>query len=122
MDGKVFTKETKELIVNLADELVEAPIYIEPFDGVAFRILVNLIDKYGDKVIPDEFDEAINDSVLLALAGEYEAAAAVIGEAIDAVVDIPYIEDDIEALVFIDGAKFLVRIIQHWIESKKKGS
>jgi len=119
MDGKVFSQETKDLIVKVADDVVKLPGWAEPFDGMAFKILVNFIDKQGDKVIPDKFDELINMAVALALNKQYEEAAAEAGAALDALVDIPYLDDDVEKLVFIDGAKFLVRLIQNWIEKKK---
>lgn len=119
MDGKVFSKETKDLIVKVADDVVKLPALIEPFDSMAFSILVNFIDKQGDKVIPDKFDGLINVTVALALNKQYEEAAAEAGSALDALIDIPYLDDEVEKLLFVDGAKFLVRLLQNWIEKKK---
>lgn len=119
MDGKVFQEETKVAIVKMIDDAVKLPFWAEPFDGIAAKGLVNFIDKEGDKYIPDKFDPVINETVNLAIAGKYEDAAAKAGEALDAAIDIPYAPDEIEALLFVDGAKFIVRFIQNWIEKKK---
>ena len=121
MDGKVFSKETKDLVVSVIDDVVKVPVWAEPFDGIAFRVIINFIDKEGDKIIPDTFDANINAIIQKALSGGYEEAAAIAGEALDDLIDVPYLEDEIEKLVFVDGARFVVRLIQNWIEKKKSG-
>ena len=119
MDGKVFQKETKGKLVKMIDDAIDLPFYAEPFDGPAAKALVNFIDTQGDKHIPDEFDAAIDNAANLALDGEYEAAAAAAGKIVDENLDIKYIPDDMEALLFVDGARFIVRFVQNWIEKKK---
>jgi hypothetical protein len=122
MDGKVFQKETKSKIVKMIDDAVKLPFWAEPFDGAAARAIVNYIDSQGDKHIPDTFDSAIDNAVNLALDGNYEEAAAKAGAVIDENLDIKYLPDDVEALLFVDGARFIVRFVQNWIEKKKKDS
>ena len=119
MDGKVFQKETKKKIVKMIDDSIKLPFYAEPFDGPAAKALVNFIDTQGDKHIPDEFDTAIDNAANLALDGKYEEAAAAAGKIVDENLDIKYIPDDMEALLFVDGARFIVRFVQNWIEKKK---
>ena len=119
MDGKVFQKETKGKLVKMIDDAIDLPFYAEPFDGPAAKALVNWIDDFGDKHIPDEFDKHIDEAANLALDGKYEEAAAITGKIIDDNLDIKYISDDVEALLFVDGARFIVRFVQNWIEKKK---
>lgn len=120
MDGKVLTKETKNLIVKVADDLAKLPFYIEPFDGHAFRVIVNFVDSKADKYVPDEIDPLINRSVKNAIAGNYEAASEEIGTAINKVFDIPLLDEDSEQKMFVEGVLFLLRMIDNWIERKKK--
>jgi len=118
MDGKVFKKETKKRLANFVDDQIDAG-WFEPVDGLVARGLVDFVDKKGDKFIPDEFDEKIDECVLLCIDGKFEEAAGKAGETIDTLVDLKWLDDDVEALVFVDGSKFIVRLLQNWIEQKK---
>jgi hypothetical protein len=119
-DGKFFTKETKDLIVNVVDDAVKLGVIGELVDGLAARGLVNIVDHYGDKYVPDEYDATINEVATLALNGEYELAGGKAGELINDLVDIPMLDDSIEKLVFVDGLKFVVRLLQDYIEKKRE--
>lgn len=128
MDGKFFTQETKDLIVKVGEDLIvgseisknaAVATGIEILDGPAIRLFVNYIDKLADQKIPDEFDAAINETIKMAIAGNYEEAIEAIGTLIDSIVDIPVLDDQLEKLLFVDGLKFIARIIQNWIEKKK---
>jgi hypothetical protein len=128
MDGKFFTQETKDLIVKVGEDLIvgseiskNAVIAtgIEILDGPAIRLFVNYIDKLADQKIPDEFDAVINETIKMAIAGNYEEATEAIGTLIDSIVDIPVLDDQLEKLLFVDGLKFIARIILNWIEKKK---
>lgn len=119
MDGKFFSEETKDLIVSVGDDLIKGNAIVEMADGPALRIVVNYLDKLGDKHVPDNFDQPINDCIGLAMSGNFEEAAQMIGETIDKIVDIPKVNEELEKLLFVDGFKFIARSIQVWIEKKK---
>lgn len=118
-NGKVFSQETKDLIVKVADEVVKLPIYAEPFDAFAFRLIVNLVDDKLDTIVPDEYDEFINIAVNAALTGNIEEAAQNIAQATNILIDIPYLEEEAEQEMFLAGARFLTSIIKVWIDKKK---
>jgi len=118
MDGKFLSDKTKDTIVDVLDELTKVGI-LEPLERPAYRIMLNQIDKYADKVVPDEYDAEINLIAQLALDEAFEEAAEVAGELIDKLVDLESVSDGIEKLVFVDGLKFLVRQIQLYIEKKR---
>jgi hypothetical protein len=117
-DGKFFTDSTKDLIVDVLDGLKDWGL-LEPVEKPVYRIVLNQVDKYADKFIPDEFDAKINEVAQLALNGQYEEAAGKGGEIIDALVNFEKVDDSIEKLVFVDGLKFIVRQILLFIEKKK---
>jgi hypothetical protein len=117
-DGKFFTDDTKDLIVDVLDGLTKLGI-LEALERPAYRIVLNQVDKYADKAIPDIYDAQINEVVILALNKEFEKAAEKAGRIIDDLVDFEKINDDIEKLVFVDGLKFIVRQIQLYIEKEK---
>jgi len=119
MDGKVFTKETKDLIVKVGDDIIKLPFYAEPLDGPALRILINFIDTKADKFIPDNIDPIINSAITLALNGELDGASIEIGTAINLVVDIPLLDEDHEQKLFVDGTSFILSLINNWIQNKK---
>ena len=120
-DGKFLTDATKDALVDVLDNLTKLGIF-EPLERPAYRIVLNQVDKYADKYVPDELDDKINDAATLALNGEYEEAAGKAGEIIDFLVNLEKVDDSIEKLVFVDGLKFVVRQLVLFIESKKKDS
>lgn len=119
MDGKFFTNETKDLIVEVLDELKNWGI-LEPVEKPIYRIGLNQVDMYADKVVPDEYDAKINEVVRLALDNQFEEAAELAGEIIDDLVNLENVNDEIEKLVFVDGLKFFVRQIQLYIQKKRE--
>lgn len=120
MDGKVFSNETKKKVVKAIYEALKLPFYLKPIVRPITRTLINIIDERGDKFIPDEFDAGINLSLSLAFEGRYEDAAATAGGIMDAHLDIKYLPDEVEALLFVDGARLFVRFILNWIQNMKK--
>ena len=118
-NGKVFSQETKDLIVKVADDVVKLPVYLEPFDAFAFKLIVNFIDDKLDELVPDEFDEFVNIAINAALTGNLEEASQNIAQALNILVDIPYLEEEAEQEMFLAGAKFLTSMIKVWIEKKK---
>lgn len=118
-DGKFFTQETKDLLKKAGDDALKLPFWAEPFDGPAFGIIINIVDKNADKVVPDEYDAGINSAIQNAFAGNFEVAEAEAATILNKVIDLPYLEEDTEYMVFVNGLGFLVSIIKQWIEKKK---
>lgn len=120
-DGKIFTKETTDLIVKaISDGLSKkVPFFARPLLKPAVKIAVNTLSKYGDKVIPDKVDDLINEAITLGFAKDFDGAAEAIGEAGDMLVNIPGIDDEHEKKLFISIAQAIVNGIETWIKNKK---
>lgn len=118
-NGKFFTDKTKDLIVDVLDGLKNWGI-LEPIEKPLYRIVLNQVDKYADKVVPDVYDDKINELAQMALAGDYVEAAGLGGEIIDDLVNFEKLDDSVEKLIFVDGLKFIVRQIILYIEKKKE--
>lgn len=120
MDGKFFTKETKNLLVKVGDDIVKLPFWAEPFDGPAFRWFINFLDAKADKFIPDTIDPLVNAAIIAAFNGNFDLASEKIGSALNQVIDIPLLDEDTEQTMFVDGVRFVLRIVNDWISKLKK--
>lgn len=120
MDGKFFTDKTKDGLVKIIDDNIKGNVLVEMIDGPLARAAVNVVDSYGDKHIPDKYDDKINLAVNMALDGDYENASQQAGEILDDVIDLQKVDDSTEKLIFVDGLKFIVRQIIYFIERRKK--
>lgn len=120
MNGKVLTKETKVQIVKVLDDAIKLPFYIEPFDAIALNTLLNLVDRYADKVVPDELDANLNAAIQLALGGEEEKAIEMVVSIANALVDIPLLDEDTEQEIGINAMKLIISFVKDWI-TKRRG-
>lgn len=120
-DGKVFSKETKELLVKAGSEVIKekVPFYIKWFIPSVLRIVVNFIDTKADRFVPDSIDPLINEAILAGFGGNYELASIKAGSALNKVINIPLIEEDAEQVMFVEGVRFLISLIKDWIEKRK---
>ena len=118
-DGKVFTDSTKDLIVKVVDDAIKLGVIGELIDGIMLRGIVNVVDHYGDKFIPDDYDPEINEICELGLNGEYDEAAGKAGSLMNKLIDLPVMDEGTEEFVFVNGLKFLVSLLQNWIEKQK---
>ena len=122
MDGKFFTNETKNLLVKVGDELIKLPFWAEPFDSPAFRWFVNFLDAKADKFIPDTIDPLVNAAIIASFNGNYDLASEKIGTAINQIIDIPLLDENTEQTMFVDGTRFILRLVNNWITKKKDAS
>jgi hypothetical protein len=120
MDGKVFSKENKKFLVDVADKAVKLPWYAEAFDGPGFTAVINWVDKNGDKVIPDTLDVAINEIVDAAEVKDWALAEEKAATALNLVINIPLLEEEQEQQVLVDAVRLVIQIVRSWIASKKK--
>lgn len=118
MDGKVLSKETKKFLADVFDDLIKAGI-AEPIDGTLILIVLNVIDKQVDKVIPDSMDNSINEIAVLCGEKKWIEAAEKAAILADEQIDVPFIDDEIERKAFLAVANTIVSLIQLWINKKK---
>ena len=120
MDGKCFSDETKDLIVKVGDEAIKAGVIGELVDGLGVRGLINIVDHYADKVIPDEFDSSINQVATLALNGDYVESIEVAEDVLTDLADLK-IENPTVEIIVKSGISLLVGLLKDYIEKKKEG-
>lgn len=120
MDGKVFSSETKKKAREVLDEVIKLKGFKELLSDIGLFGVVEAVDYFGDKVIPDEFDTALNDAVSLAIEKDYEGAMEALADLLDSVIDIPVLDDAQEEFVFQQGMKFLIAIIKNWIVKQQE--
>ena len=118
-DGKFFSEQTKDAIVKFGDELIKVNAFLEVVDGPSLRIVTNYIDKLGDKFIPDEYDQNINDAVTKVIEGDYDGACDDIAVIENKIIDLPYTDEDTELDIFKAGNAFLLALLKDFIAKKK---
>ena len=119
MDGKLFTKETKSLLKKVLDDAIPQHGIKELLSDIGIFGAVELIDYYGDKFVPDEYDPPLNSILTKALDGDYEGAKSEAASLLNKVIDLPYLDETSEEAVFQTGMSFLLKIITNWIDKKK---
>ena len=120
MNGQVLSPANKKWIVEKVDEVVVLPWYVEPIDGTAISLLIDWLDKKGDKIIPDKFDTNINQIVIFCTEKQWNQAAAVLGSTIAELVQVKEIPSDVWQKAVIDTTIAITSIVAAWVDSKLK--
>lgn len=121
MDGKFLSKVTKALIVSflLGLFIKKIPWYLRKIVKVVVPIVINVIDKYADKVIPDKIDPLINMAITAIDKGDYDKAGQATGVALDMLVEIQNVSGIKKRNAFVTGAQLLFDLIDEKIKLKK---
>lgn len=119
MDGKVLLKETKKNLRVVLEDAIKLGVVGELVDGPIIAGAINIVDHYGDKVIPDEYDPIINSACEKIIAKDYDGATVNLATIMNKLIDIPVLDEATEEVVFINGLRFLVSILQNYIQKKK---
>jgi len=123
MDGKVFTAQTSDLIVKVADEGIKLGFFADKvlnIDGMMVKMALRLIDHFGDKVIPDEYDPVINSICTKILNKDYDAARIELATLANKKIDIPILDEATEEMVFQSGFVFIMNLISNFLAKVKK--
>ena len=122
MDGKFLSKETKALIVAFLIGLFIKKIpWI--FRGIAKAIVsavINIADKYADKVIPDKIDPLVNAAITAIDEGNYDKAGQATGIALDMLIKIQNVNGITKRNAFVTGMQLLFDLIDEKIKLKNK--
>lgn len=90
-----MAKITKENIVGLSnfiDKLIVLNGIWEALDGIAARMLLNVVnDKFVSK-IPNEYDEALNSCIAAIVGGQYEDAVPFLSDVLAGSVQTPLVD------------------------------
>lgn len=119
MQEKIFSKETKDRLVKVIDDAIEINAFVETIDGPAIRVLIGIIENYADKYVDSKFDELINQVANFALDKDFESALQSLGLILDSLIDIEEMSDENERLIFVDGMRFIGRLLTTYLNKAK---
>jgi hypothetical protein len=124
MDGKLLTDKTKDILVEFIYQKAKdrLPKWVRLFGilKVGIRFLINYLNDKGDKVIPDEIDIYINESIVKFNEGQFDAAVAAIANAENKLINLPNMDETQEYGVWYANSYALVLNIKALIEKTKK--
>ena len=121
MDGKFLTTETKKLAVAfLLSLFVKNISWI--FRGIAktgVSLVINIADKYADKVVPDRIDPLINIALTSLNDGNLDKAGQATGTALGMLVEIQNVSGIKKRNAFVTATQLLFDFIDGKIKEKK---
>ena len=120
-DGKVWTKETTQLIVDyLYSRFKEKiPWYLKSISKVILKTVIQFANKFGDKHIPDKVDPLINTAIVAISEKHWDTAGQAIGLAADELVSIKRISGQHKKNAFVAVTMALTDLLKSTIEEKK---
>ena len=121
-ENQVWTDSTTKLLVDVITNAVKPKVkfLLRGLVRPAVKIAVKTANKYSAKIVPDKVDVYVNDAIIKANNGDWDAAAEQIGIAGDLLVDIPGVDDDHEKKLFVSIAQAIVNGVKSWIDNKKQ--
>jgi hypothetical protein len=99
------------------DDAIVAKGALELVDGFAARIVLNVVDNFVDSklTISDEIKGKINELCEAAKNKELELSEELAAELLDAIIDIPGIDNEGEKLLFEGAVKLIVGAIKTFL-------
>jgi hypothetical protein len=113
----IISPQGEELIAELLDEKVKwkNPL-MERLDGKMFQVVIKTIDNTLLEKIPPEWQSPIEPVIEAALTKDWELAAELISELVANKVDIPWLDEESEHLLFNAILSFVTGLIMAKVE------
>lgn len=120
-DGIIFTDKTTDLLVKLGNDNLrkKAPFFLRGLVKPALRIAINLVSKWGDKVVPDKVDVYINSAIDKGYSKDWDAAAIDVGMALAEIIELKRVDPEHEKNLFVSVAQAIINGVGNWIDSNK---
>lgn len=120
-DGKVWTKETTQLIVDYLFSLFSGkiPWYLRAIAKIVMKTIIQFANKFGDKHIPDRVDPLINSAIVAIHNKQWNTAGQAIGLAGDELVKIKRISGQHKKNAFVAVAMALTDMLKDTIDQEK---
>jgi hypothetical protein len=101
MNKGILSPESESKIAKWLDDAIVLKGPLELIDGPAFKLVISTLDnKYAEK-IPEPYKTKIREGLELVMnESDFEEASRKATEYLDTIIDIPYINDETEKLVF----------------------
>lgn len=108
----ILTKSMESLISTWLDDQVKLNGIYEAIDGLAFKLVISQLDNnFGDK-IPEPYKEQLKQTITVIFEEkDYEKAISDTFIFLDELIDVPYIDDESEALMFQGFMSIVMSII-----------
>jgi len=120
MEKGIFTREQEKKLAGLLDDLIKLKGLFEVVDGLVFTAIISLVDDNYINKLPDEIKIKLSEIVEAVLADDVELAELKATELINALVDVPLLDEEMEGLLIGSFVRLIVSSILKWIEDKKE--
>jgi hypothetical protein len=120
MEKGIFTREQEKKLASLLDDLIKLKGLFEVVDGLVFTAIISLVDDNYINKLPDEIKIKLSEIVEAVLADDVELAELKATELINALVDVPLLDEEMEGLLIGSFVRLIVSSILKWIEDKKE--
>jgi hypothetical protein len=116
----LLSKAMESKIAKWLDDQVKLDGIFELVDGIAFKLLISQLDNSFGEKIPEPYKTKIQEIIVIVFEEEdIEKAIGTALDFIDEMVDIPYLDDESEKLLF-DGLLMVLLSILAKITPPKK--
>jgi hypothetical protein len=120
MEKGIFTREQEKKLASLLDDLIKLKGLFEVVDGLVFTAIISLVDDNYINKLPDEIKIKLSEIVEAVLNDDVELAELKATELINALVDVPLLDEEMEGLLIGSFVRLIVSSILKWIEDKKE--
>jgi len=111
-DKGLLTKVVEEKLAASLDDLIKVGGVWESFDGIAFKLAISTLDDTLGEKVPEEYKVKIRDLISKIIEEEdYNTAVDMAFEFADELIDVPGLDDDMEAFIFEGMGKIAVAAI-----------
>lgn len=116
----ILNDDNRKFLAGVIDDAIEAKGILELVDGVAARIILNVVDNFVDNkiTVPDEIKLDLNELVEAVKEKDIEAVEEIAATLLDRLIDIPGIDDEGEKILFEGTIKMLVGAIKIWLKKQ----
>ncbi len=117
----VISPKGEKLLAELADERVKwkNPI-MERVDGKLFQVVIKTIDNTFLEKIPEEWQNPLEPIIEAAINKEWELAGTLISEILSNEIDVPWLDEASEYLLFSSLINLVLGLIMAKVESMRK--
>ena len=117
----IISPDGEKMLAKLADEKIEwkNPI-LEAVDGKMFLIVIKAIDNNLLERIPEEWQSPVESIIEAAINEEWELAGELVSEFANTKIDIPFLDEESEALLFNAIISLALGLIMGKVEEMRK--
>jgi len=120
MEKGILTLEQEKKLAELLDDVIKLKGLLEIIDGMVFRALITLLDDQLVDKLPENIKTKLAELASAIIAEDVESAETIATDLINALVDIPALDEETEGLIIGGVIRLIVSAVLKWIEGKKE--